>query len=115
MVEGEDDVDCNDEDDDEYGGDGGGFLPLPFESFSSSFFPSKVPSPCGDLEFSPTILVYLSSKMILILSVSSQKAFLYASSSKIPSISPKPDMMAMDSISASGVTCTSSISARDKT
>ena len=71
MVEVEDDVDGDDEHDDEDGGDGGGFPPLPFESFSSSFLPYKVPSPCGDLEFSPTILVFLSSKRILTLSLRS--------------------------------------------
>ena len=71
AVEVEDDADGDDEDDDEDGGDGGGFIPLPFESFSSSFFSSEVPSPCGDLEFPSTILVLLSSKRILTLSVSS--------------------------------------------
>ena len=66
-MEVEDDDDGDDEDDDEYGGDGGVFPPLPFESLSSSFWPSEVPSQCGDLEFSPTILLSLSSKRILIL------------------------------------------------
>ena len=49
MVEVEDYVDGDDEDDNEYGGDGVGFPPLPFESFSSYFFSSEVPSPCGEL------------------------------------------------------------------
>ena len=48
-MEVEDDVDGDDEDGDEDGGDGGGFPPLPFESFSSSFLSSEVPSPCGGL------------------------------------------------------------------
>ena len=61
VVEVEDDVDGDDEDDDEYCGDGGGFSPFPFESFSSSFLSYEVPSPCGDLEFPPTILVLFSS------------------------------------------------------
>ena len=69
MVEVEDGADGDDEDDDEDGGDGGGFPPLPFESLSSSFFPSEVPSPCGDLEFSPTIPMLLYSKRILTLLV----------------------------------------------
>ena len=71
VVEVEDDVDGDDGDDDEDGGYGGGFPPLPFESFSSSFLSSKVPSTCGDLELSPTILVLLSSKKILTLSIRS--------------------------------------------
>ena len=66
-MEVEHDVDGDDEDDDEDDGNGGGFPPLPFESFSSSLLSFKVPSPCGDLEFSPTILVLLSSKRILTL------------------------------------------------
>lgn len=65
MVEVEDiwDVedDEDDEEDDEDGGDGGGFPPLPLESFLSSFLSPELPYPCGGLELSPTILVFLSS------------------------------------------------------
>ena len=55
----EDDED--DEEDDEDGGDGGGFPPLPFESFLSSLLSHDLPSPCGGLELSLAILVFLSS------------------------------------------------------
>ena len=85
------DYDYGDEEDhDEDGGDGGGFPPLPFESFSLSF-------------------LSLSSKRILTHSFNSYKALFYASSYEIPLISKKPDIMAMDSSSTSGETCTSSI------
>jgi len=50
-----------DGEDDEDGGDGGDFPPFPLESFFSSFLSSELPSPCGGLELSPTILVFLSS------------------------------------------------------
>ena len=54
VVEVEDDANGDDEDDED-GGNGGVLPPLPFEIFSSSFLPSKVPSPYGGLEPSPTI------------------------------------------------------------
>ena len=37
--------DVDEDDEDEYGGDGGGFPPLPFELFSSSFFLFEYHSP----------------------------------------------------------------------
>ena len=101
--------------DDEDGRYGRGFLLVPFESFSSSFLSLEVPSPCGDLEFPPSIPVLLSSKRILTLSFRSYRAFMYASSYEIFPVSHTPDMIAMDSSSASGATCTSSILAGDKT
>ena len=60
MVEVEDVVVLYVEDDED-GGDGGGFPPLPFEAFLSSLLSPELPSPCGGLELSPTILVFLYS------------------------------------------------------
>ena len=47
--------DNREDEDDKYGGVGGVFPPLPFESFSSSLLSFEVPSPCGGLEPSPSI------------------------------------------------------------
>ena len=81
VVEVEDDVDGDDEDD-EYGGNKGGFPPIPFEIFSSSFLSSEVPSPCEGLEPSPAIPTVNASKIILIIIFMSLKSLLTSSNSE---------------------------------
>ena len=83
MVEVEDDANGDDEDDED-GGHGGRFPPLPFELFSSSFLSYEVHSPCGGLDPSHAIPIVNTSNIILIILFMSLKSLLTSSYYEFP-------------------------------